>query len=132
MTETARQADYVLPAASQYEKPEATYFNFEFPDNCFQLRHPLMEPLPGTLPEAEIWARLVEATGLIDEPTSSPFARPREGDGVRTRPRLRARRPRTPPSRALLRTCCTGPSARRSRTASAPLRPSGDSRFGAR
>jgi anaerobic selenocysteine-containing dehydrogenase len=38
MTETARHADYVLPAASQYEKPEATYFNFEFPENTFQLR----------------------------------------------------------------------------------------------
>ena len=59
LTETARHADYVLPAASQYEKPEATYFNFEFPDNTFQLRHSLMEPLPGTLPEAEIWSRLV-------------------------------------------------------------------------
>ena len=31
MTETARCADYVLPAASQYEKWEATFFNFEFP-----------------------------------------------------------------------------------------------------
>ena len=54
LTETARHAHYVLPAASQYEKPEATYFNFEFADNTFQLRHPLMEPLPGTLAEAEI------------------------------------------------------------------------------
>jgi anaerobic selenocysteine-containing dehydrogenase len=67
MTETARHADYVLPAASQYEKPEATYFNFEFPENTFQLRHPLMQPLPGTLPEAEIWARLVRELGVIDE-----------------------------------------------------------------
>jgi anaerobic selenocysteine-containing dehydrogenase len=73
MTETARHADYVLPAASQYEKPEATYFNFEFPDNTFQLRHPLMEPLPGTLPEAEIWARLVTATGLIDQDDLEPL-----------------------------------------------------------
>ena len=31
MTETARNADYVLPAASQYEKWEATFFNLEFP-----------------------------------------------------------------------------------------------------
>ena len=31
MTETARHADYVLPAASQYEKCEATFFNLEFP-----------------------------------------------------------------------------------------------------
>ncbi|HWE13722.1 MAG TPA: molybdopterin-dependent oxidoreductase [Solirubrobacteraceae bacterium] len=67
MTETARHADYVLPAASQYEKPEATYFNFEFPQNTFQLRHPLMDPLPGTLPEAEIWARLVRELGVVDD-----------------------------------------------------------------
>ena len=73
MTETARHADYVLPAASQYEKPEATFFNFEFPENTFQLRHPLMDPLPGTLPEAEIWARMVKATGLIDEADLEPL-----------------------------------------------------------
>ena len=67
MTETARHADYVLPAASQYEKVEATFFNFEFPDNTFHLRRPLLEPLPGTLPEAEIWSRLVRGLGLMDE-----------------------------------------------------------------
>ena len=50
MTETARQADYVLPAASQYEKAEATFFNLEFPDNTFHLRRPLLEPLPGRCP----------------------------------------------------------------------------------
>jgi formate dehydrogenase len=67
MTETARMAHYVLPAASQYEKPEATFFNFEFPYNNFHLRHPLMEPLPGTLPEPEIWARLMRALGVVDD-----------------------------------------------------------------
>lgn len=64
LTEAARRAHYVLPTASRYEKPEATYFNFEFADNTFWLRHPPIEPLPGALPEAEIWARLVRATGL--------------------------------------------------------------------
>jgi anaerobic selenocysteine-containing dehydrogenase len=73
MTETARQADYVLPAASQYEKAEATFFNFEFPDNTFHLRRPLLEPLPGTLPEAEIWARLVRGLGLVDEAELAPL-----------------------------------------------------------
>jgi anaerobic selenocysteine-containing dehydrogenase len=67
MTETARLAHYVLPAASQYEKPEATFFNFEFPHNGFQLRRPLLEPLPGTLPEPEIWARLVRALGIVQD-----------------------------------------------------------------
>jgi anaerobic selenocysteine-containing dehydrogenase len=65
MTETARQADYVLPASSQFEKVEATFFNLEFPRNTFHLRAPLFDPLPGTLPEAEIHARLIEAMGEL-------------------------------------------------------------------
>src|SRR4051794_12154189 len=80
MTETARLADYVLPAASQYEKPEATFFNFEFPDNAFHLRHPLLEPLAGTLPEPEMWARLVRALGVLDDAELEPLrAAAREG-----------------------------------------------------
>lgn len=68
MTETARIADYVLPASSQFEKAEATFFNFEFPENFFHLRKPIFEPLEGTLPEAEIYRRLVTAiTGLPDK-----------------------------------------------------------------
>jgi anaerobic selenocysteine-containing dehydrogenase len=68
-TETARLADYVLPAASQFEKWEATFFNFEFPRNVFQLRAPLLDPLPGTLPEPEIYARVLRALGAVDEAT---------------------------------------------------------------
>ncbi|TQM57867.1 molybdopterin-dependent oxidoreductase [Humibacillus xanthopallidus] len=60
LTETGRLADYVLPAASQFEKWETTFFNFEFPVNSFQLRKPLLDPLPGTMPEAEIYSRLYE------------------------------------------------------------------------
>lgn len=67
MTETARQADYVLPASSQFEKAEATFFNVEFPRNGFHLRQPLFPPRPGTLTEAEIHARLVEALGELGE-----------------------------------------------------------------
>lgn len=67
MTETARQADYVLPAASQFEKAEATFFNLEFPRNTFHLRQPLFEPLKGTLTEAEIHSRLLEAMGELGE-----------------------------------------------------------------
>ena len=73
MTETARLAHYVLPAATQYEKPEATFFNFEFPHNTFQLRHPLLEPQPGTLAEPEIWARLVRALGVVDDAALQPL-----------------------------------------------------------
>lgn len=67
LTETARLAHYVLPASSQYEKWECTFFNLEFPKNTFQLRAPLVEPLPGTLPEPEIHRRLVRALGAIPD-----------------------------------------------------------------
>ncbi|MHA0287483.1 molybdopterin-dependent oxidoreductase [Mycobacterium sp. C3-094] len=73
MTETARLAHYVLPAASQFEKAEATFFNLEFPRNTFHLRHRLMEPLEGTLPEPEIWARLTRALGVVDEAELVPL-----------------------------------------------------------
>jgi formate dehydrogenase len=66
MTETARHSDYVLPAATQYEKFESTFFNFEFPRNVFHLRRPVLDPPEGPLPEPEIHARIVEALGLLD------------------------------------------------------------------
>jgi anaerobic selenocysteine-containing dehydrogenase len=73
MTETARLADYVLPAASQFEKVESTFFNFEFPTNTFHLRRPLLEPLEGTLPEPEIHARLVRALDVLDPAALEPL-----------------------------------------------------------
>ncbi len=67
MTETARRAHYVLPAASQFEKCEATGFNLEFPDNFFHLRRPLFEPPGEALPEPEIYTRLLVKLGAIPE-----------------------------------------------------------------
>ena len=64
-TETAALADYVLPAASQHEKWEYTFFTFEWPTNYFHVRRPLFDPLPGTLPESEIYARLFEKLGVL-------------------------------------------------------------------
>jgi anaerobic selenocysteine-containing dehydrogenase len=75
MTETARQADYVLPASSQFEKVECTFFNLEFPRNVFHLRRPLMTPLAGTLPEPEIYARLIRELGVVDESVLAPLRR---------------------------------------------------------
>jgi len=66
LTETGRLADYVLPASSQFEKWEATFFNMEFPRNAFHLRRPVLDPLPGTLPEPEIHRRLVRGSGALD------------------------------------------------------------------
>ncbi len=73
MTETARHAHYVLPAASQYEKWEAAFFTLEFPHNAFQLRPPVMEPLEGTLPEPEIHRRLARALGAYSDADLAPL-----------------------------------------------------------
>nr|WP_090275270.1 molybdopterin-dependent oxidoreductase [Mycolicibacterium komanii]CRL68241.1 anaerobic dehydrogenase, typically selenocysteine-containing [Mycolicibacterium komanii] len=91
MTETARLAHYVLPAASQYEKCESTFFNLEFPHNIFHLRHPLLEPLEGTLPEPEIWARLMRALDVVDEADLQPLrAAAEEGRDAYTQAFLQA------------------------------------------
>ncbi len=73
LTETARLADYVLPAASQFEKWECTFFTTEFPRNDFHLRAPLLDPLPGTLPECEIHARLCRALGAYTDDDLAPL-----------------------------------------------------------
>ena len=77
MTETARLAHYVLPAASQFEKLEATGFTLEFPENYFHLRHPIAQPMGEALPEPEIYTRLLEAMGVIPRkfPVLSAIAR---------------------------------------------------------
>ncbi len=70
-TETTEMADYILPACSQYEKWEATFFSLSFPTNYFHLRRPIT-PLKGnTLPEPEIYFRLLVALGAI--PAKFPF-----------------------------------------------------------
>jgi anaerobic selenocysteine-containing dehydrogenase len=75
LTETARLADYVLPVPSQFEKFEATFFNFEFPRNVFQLRHPLLDAPADAdlLGEPEIHARLCEALGAVGEEDYAPL-----------------------------------------------------------
>ena len=73
MSETARLAHYVLPASSQYEKWEATFFTLEFPRNVFHLRQPILDPLPGTLAEPEIHRRLVRALGALRDEDLVPL-----------------------------------------------------------
>ncbi len=63
MTETAREAHYVLPASNQFEKYETTFFA----ENMFHLRKPIFPPLEGTLDEPEIYTRLVRAMGGLDQ-----------------------------------------------------------------
>jgi anaerobic selenocysteine-containing dehydrogenase len=63
LTETAELAHYVLPASTQYEKFDCTFFNWGFPVNHLHLRHPVLPPTEGTLPEPEIYQRLAVALG---------------------------------------------------------------------
>ena len=94
LTETAREADYVLPAASQYEKWECTFFNLEFPRNVFHLRRPLFEPAAGHAagvrdPRPAVpGTRRATTTRIVDAAAGGGRARPtRVRRGV-----LRARR----------------------------------------
>jgi anaerobic selenocysteine-containing dehydrogenase len=73
MTETARLADYILPTPTQYEKAEATFFNFESPHNYFHVRQPVFDALEGVLPEPEIHARLCEALGAYTDEDLAPL-----------------------------------------------------------
>ena len=78
MTESAREAHYVLPASSQYEKWEATFFGAAFDTetqyaNTFTLRAPILDPIPGTLPEGEIHPRLVRAIGAMTDDDVAPL-----------------------------------------------------------
>ncbi len=74
LTETGRMADYVLPVASQFEKAEATFFNFEFPNNYFHLRHALLDPPQELFSEAELHARLIESLGAMPKPAVDALA----------------------------------------------------------
>jgi anaerobic selenocysteine-containing dehydrogenase len=78
LSETAREAHYVLPSCSQYEKWEATFFGSPFTTetefaNTFTLRAPILEALPGTLPEGEIHRRLVRALGAMTDDDVAPL-----------------------------------------------------------
>ncbi|MET0071232.1 MAG: molybdopterin-dependent oxidoreductase [Candidatus Thiodiazotropha sp.] len=70
-TETAKLAHYVLPAQSQFEKWEASFFTLDFPTNYFQLRAPIVEPVGNILAEPEIYRRLLVAMGML--PKSFPL-----------------------------------------------------------
>ena len=66
-TETASLAHYVLPAASQFEKWEGTFFSWTFPEVFFQMRRPVAEPEGEVLEEGEILTRLADKLGLLPE-----------------------------------------------------------------
>ena len=65
MTETAMECDYVLPAATQYEKWEATFFPRNFPNNFFHLRAPIISPVASVLTEPEIHSRIMDELEVV-------------------------------------------------------------------
>jgi anaerobic selenocysteine-containing dehydrogenase len=68
MTETARDADYVLPTPVGYEKWEFANFPKGYPEIYVQVRPPVVPGPAEALPEPEIYARLAEAMGLFGDP----------------------------------------------------------------
>jgi anaerobic selenocysteine-containing dehydrogenase len=67
MSETARLSHYVLPARSAYEKWDAAFFSWNYPEIFFQMRQPVVEPEGDLLEESEIFLRLADSMGLIPE-----------------------------------------------------------------
>lgn len=64
-TETCRLADYVLPTPVGYEKWETALFPKRHPEIDVQVRPPILVGPEEALPEAEIYARLGEAMGIL-------------------------------------------------------------------
>jgi anaerobic selenocysteine-containing dehydrogenase len=67
MSETAVLSDYVLPALSAYEKWDASFFTWNFPEIYFQMRQPVVEPEGEPLAESDILTGLADRLGLIPE-----------------------------------------------------------------
>ena len=65
MTETAWDADYVLPVPTGYEKWEQAGFPKGFPGVYMQLRPPVLPAIGDVLPEPEIYVQLCEKMGLV-------------------------------------------------------------------
>jgi len=89
LTETAKMADVVLPAATFAEK-FGTYVNTE---RRVQIGRPVIKPLPGVRQDYEIIADLAERLGAVDFPRTPPalFGEMRSGTPIyagMTYPRL--------------------------------------------
>jgi len=67
MTETARLADYVLPAQSPYESWDAPVFAWSYPQVFFQMRRPVLEPTGQAREAGGIFIDLADRLGLLPE-----------------------------------------------------------------
>ena len=87
LTETAKLAHYVLPASSQFEKAEATFFNFDFPQNYFhsasacslprRIRCQRPRSTPGSARRSGPSPRPISRRFVKQQPTVSPPTRKR-------------------------------------------------------
>jgi anaerobic selenocysteine-containing dehydrogenase len=65
MSETAALSHYVLPALTAYEKSDASFFAWNFPEIYFMMRRPVCAHEGEGLEESEIMTRLAEGLGLL-------------------------------------------------------------------
>ena len=80
MTETARLADYVLPGGEPVREARGDVLQPRVPAQHLPPAPPADGAARGTLPEPEIWARLVRALGVVDDARLEPLrAAAREG-----------------------------------------------------
>jgi anaerobic selenocysteine-containing dehydrogenase len=73
MTETARQADFVLPVPVSYAKWEYADFPRRYPEVVVHVRQPVLPPQPGERSEPEIYTAIAERMGLFGEPPAELF-----------------------------------------------------------
>jgi anaerobic selenocysteine-containing dehydrogenase len=67
MSETAREAHYVLPCRTYYESWDATFFPWTYPGVYFQLRGPIVAPPENCLEASQIFTRIADSLNLIPD-----------------------------------------------------------------
>jgi anaerobic selenocysteine-containing dehydrogenase len=67
MTETAALSHYVLPARSDYESWDGTFFAWTFPGTYFQMRRPVVKPVGEPRERGQIFTDLAHRLGLLPE-----------------------------------------------------------------
>lgn len=67
MTETAREADYVLPGKTGYEAYEFNVFQATYPEVTCMLKHPVLEQIGERKEDALIWLEIYKAMGYMPE-----------------------------------------------------------------
>lgn len=65
MTETAKEADYILPAKNSYETYDFNTFAMTYPEIVCHLRHPILDSVGERKEGAEIWLEIAEAVGVL-------------------------------------------------------------------